>query len=515
MVPGRAHAIEITTAQPAAQYNDPPRSEPPDTELTRALLPVVAEVAGSVKVAAPVADGRLCAVAEAIAAFSDDTPPPYAAVEFALAQHGIIEPAPHLVVVRAGSGALADVANELRGRLTEILTAGAHARVGVGSADHGDGSMSVVVALQESFLTTDAVPRGAKVGTKISVRGALKAPYERPELFVTGPGGQVGRLALVLEGERGFRASLACEPRGRHQVEVVGHDGGGAAVLANFPVWCGEAPPTTFRLEAMPEETAVADGATAGRKIFELANADRARAGLSTLTWDERAAEVARGHSKEMLATGVVSHVSPTTGTAADRVKRAGIATPLVLENLARAYSPEEAHQGLMNSPGHRANLLSADATHLGIGVSLGRLVAGRPELYVTQVFLRVPPPIDPKKARQEVRDAIAAKRKTTGVRALVVDGELERIAQELADALASGVAQELATTRADKAVDGLAGRMASVVTLLVTGDPAAAAIDATADGSVDLLGVGVGQSPRDEQARGLIHVVVLLGKKR
>lgn len=512
---GMTRAIEIAAAQPADRYNDPPRTEPPDTELTRALLPVVAQVAAATRARTPVADGRLCAVAEAIAAFSDDSPPPYAAVEFALAQHGIIEPSPHLVVVRAGTGQLADVAEELRGRLGEVLAAAQHTRVGVGSADHADGTTSVVVALQESFVETEPVPRGVEAGARVPLRGQLKAPYTKPELFVTGPGGQVTRLAIVLDGERGFRASLACVPRGRQQVEVVGHDGGGASVLANFPIWCGEAPPRSFRLEAMPEQTIVADGPSAERKVFELANADRVRAGLAALAWDERAAAVARGHSKEMLATGVVSHVSPTTGSAADRVKRAKISTPLVLENLARAYSPEEAHQGLMNSPGHRANLLSSDATHLGVGVSLGRLVAGRPELYVTQVFLRVPPAIDPRVARAQVRDAIAARRKTAGVKALGGDAELDRIAQELADGLSDGMSRDLATSRADRSVDGLAGRLASVITLIVQGEPAAAAVDATADPTIDLIGVGVGQAARDEASRGLIHVVVLMGKKR
>ncbi|MBE7448064.1 MAG: CAP domain-containing protein [Kofleriaceae bacterium] len=83
-------------------------------------------------------------------------------------------------------------------------------------------------------------------------------------------------------------------------------------------------------------------------------------------------AEVARAHSREMRVTGVVGHVSALTGSAADRVKVAGIRTGLVLENIARAYGIAEAQAGLMNSPGHRANLLSRAATHVGIGIELG-----------------------------------------------------------------------------------------------------------------------------------------------
>src|SRR5262249_13157073 len=134
------------------------------------------------------------------------------------------------------------------------------------------------------------------------------------------------------------------------------------------------------------------DAGAVEREIFELANRDRGRGGLPPLAWDDRAAAIARLHSEEMRDKEYVAHVSPTTGTAGDRAKAGGLATPLLLENLARAYSPSEAEDGLMNSPGHRANLMSPSATHLGVGVALGRPVGGQRELYVTQLFFRVTP---------------------------------------------------------------------------------------------------------------------------
>ena len=82
--------------------------------------------------------------------------------------------------------------------------------------------------------------------------------------------------------------------------------------------------------------------------------------------------QVARAHSRDMRDTGVVAHVSPTTGSAGDRVRAGNIKSSLVLENVARAYGVGEAEEGLMNSPGHRANILSRDATHMGLGVVLG-----------------------------------------------------------------------------------------------------------------------------------------------
>jgi hypothetical protein len=42
-----------------------------------------------------------------------------------------------------------------------------------------------------------------------------------------------------------------------------------------------------------------------------------------------------------------------------------------------------------MDSPGHRANVMSAEVTHVGIGVVLGAAVSGRREIYITEIFLR------------------------------------------------------------------------------------------------------------------------------
>ena len=82
-----------------------------------------------------------------------------------------------------------------------------------------------------------------------------------------------------------------------------------------------------------------------------------------------------------------VGHVSPRTGTALDRVRAAGLQPELILENVGRAYSAQEAESGFMASPGHRANVLEAKARKIGVGVALGKPVTGTIPLYVTQVL--------------------------------------------------------------------------------------------------------------------------------
>ena len=118
------------------------------------------------------------------------------------------------------------------------------------------------------------------------------------------------------------------------------------------------------------------------RAIHELVNEARAREGLQPLSWDAEVAEVAHGHAREMYLEGYFAHQSPTTGTVGDRLQASGISYSVAGENLALAATVNEVHTGLMDSPGHRANILS-DAYHrIGIAVVRGPL-----GLMTVQVF--------------------------------------------------------------------------------------------------------------------------------
>src|SRR2546423_4242662 len=113
-----------------------------------------------------------------------------------------------------------------------------------------------------------------------------------------------------------------------------------------------------------------------------------------------------------MVQHDFVGHISPRTGNAVDRMRRAGLAAPVVLENVARAFGPAEAEQGLMDSPGHRANILSREATHVGVGMMLGREGSGRHELFVTQLYVRRSSAMPPLDAARAVLDVINGRRR-------------------------------------------------------------------------------------------------------
>jgi uncharacterized protein YkwD len=104
------------------------------------------------------------------------------------------------------------------------------------------------------------------------------------------------------------------------------------------------------------------------RKMLELLNKERTDRGLGALSADEQLRGVGRAHSKDMLARGYFAHVNPDGLDPFERMDRAGVDYMYAGENLAFAPTVEIAHSGLMNSPGHKANILKPEYTKVGIG---------------------------------------------------------------------------------------------------------------------------------------------------
>ncbi len=118
-------------------------------------------------------------------------------------------------------------------------------------------------------------------------------------------------------------------------------------------------------------------------EMIRLVNSERAKEGLRQLTFDPTLREIGRKHSEDMFRRGYFSHYSPEGKTVADRAQDHGYDYLVIGENLAYAPDLQLAHQGLMNSPGHRANILSQDYGKIGIGIIDGGVYG----IMVTQVF--------------------------------------------------------------------------------------------------------------------------------
>lgn len=122
------------------------------------------------------------------------------------------------------------------------------------------------------------------------------------------------------------------------------------------------------------------------KKVVELTNAERTKAGLNPLKSDNATlAKMARAKSQDMSDKNYFDHQSPTYGSPFDMMKKYGISYRTAGENIAAGQkTPEEVVQGWMNSPGHRANILNGDFTTIGVGYVEG----GSYGSYWTQEFI-------------------------------------------------------------------------------------------------------------------------------
>ena len=118
------------------------------------------------------------------------------------------------------------------------------------------------------------------------------------------------------------------------------------------------------------------------QEVIRLVNEIRVNNGLKPLTYDWELSRVARYKSQDMKDNRYFSHNSPVYGSPFQMIRNFGISFRSAGENIAKGYStPQAVVNGWMNSSGHRANILNAGYTHIGVGyVANGN--------YWTQMFI-------------------------------------------------------------------------------------------------------------------------------
>lgn len=108
------------------------------------------------------------------------------------------------------------------------------------------------------------------------------------------------------------------------------------------------------------------------QQMLNLVNAERQKAGLQPLVANLELTKVARVKAQDMITNNYFSHQSPTYGSPFDMMRQFGISYQTAGENLAGNQTVERAHTALMNSDGHRANILSQNYKEVGIGIVAG-----------------------------------------------------------------------------------------------------------------------------------------------
>jgi uncharacterized protein YkwD len=436
---------------------------------------------------------------------------PAAPIIQALAWHeGVVEPVPESSLLRFSGPAPLD---ELVSLASEAARSAPLNRVGVARAPMGDGTEAIVTVLSRRRLAFDQpVPRQLGVGDALRLSGRIVDAARKPRLVLTLPDGS--NDAKALGPGPAFASELPLRAEGIYQVELVAEDQRGPSVLANFPVYVGVEPPplpaATTRSVGAPESEAEVEA-----KLFALTNEARRAAGRRPLAPLPALTEVARRHSADMAKNHFVAHVSPTTGTPSDRLRRAGVGAIYVLENVGVASSAREVHEGLMGSPGHRTNILDPNATHLGVGVVRDPSSGGG--LIVTENFAAVAVPINVAAAPPRVLEAINRARAARGLPALPNDATLSTLAQRSAARFFQGrpTAEEVtARLNTDFARESKGFRRARVIaTVVARPDDAVSPDDAALfDRAASAVGVGIAQGTRPDVGTNALFVVLLVG---
>ncbi len=103
--------------------------------------------------------------------------------------------------------------------------------------------------------------------------------------------------------------------------------------------------------------------------MLRMVNAEREKRGLQILVPDDKLQLAAQQHAADMFGRGYFSHNTPEGINPFERMRKMGIKYAFAGENLAHSFNLDEAHSGLMNSPGHRANILNKNFGKVGISI--------------------------------------------------------------------------------------------------------------------------------------------------
>lgn len=119
--------------------------------------------------------------------------------------------------------------------------------------------------------------------------------------------------------------------------------------------------------------------------LLAATNAARRERGLAPLRRDPQLDAFAMSYARTMVERRFFGHTSPDGVTFESRIKSARIPFALAEENIALDRDAASAHAAFMNSPGHRANLLSPNVDRMGVAAVAG----GQLETIYVEEFVR------------------------------------------------------------------------------------------------------------------------------
>lgn len=300
-------------------------------------------------------------------------------------------------------------------------------RYGIRVSPEGHSGAFVLGNMEANY---ESIQRAYDPGQSVTLTGELESRFKNAMVFLTKPDGNVEEKKLP---SRAFNETFQLDAPGSYRIEVMGDGKEGPQIVINLPLYVGVS-------DSLPRGVGsdVVEPDVAERRLMELLNQARVAAGAKPVVADAELEAVARSHSEDMASNNFFAHVSPNSGSPGDRAQRAQLLVSAFGENLGWGGTPEEIHQGLMDSPGHRKNLLTPEYTHVGLAVE-----KGDSGLVATFNFARRPRPSDVPQSPAAVDAALRELRSQRGLKPYAADPIYRSVAQAGAEKLATGADRE------------------------------------------------------------------------
>jgi uncharacterized protein YkwD len=492
------------SAEPATAYGAKV-GRCPGGETFRQVIGELQEAAKRAKREPVTPDDAVCAVAETFLRWNDQSGAPRPEV-LAFVSRWFGLPAtvlpPSIAVIETEDPRL--IADRIVQAVGNSVLNAVHPRLGLATQHARRGATKLAIVLLDAPVHIDPpFPKRLDLGQKATLSGRLLGSLKSPEVQVSDATGQ---LSSPQQGAgEAFRADVACGDRpGRILVQIRGQSEERAGIVANLQIACGTPLPTSVALTPEPWPT---DPAQAEQKVIENINQERTAAGLAPLKPDAGVAGVARAISEDIAARG-----GSAGGDVADRMKREGIASPLVLQSAASERSVERAQERLLASPSNRANIMNREVTNVGVGVVTKPDAEGKQLAYVTEIFTKELPPLDLAKTRQDLKAAVAQKRKDARMTALKDDPVLDDVAQKYAEAIAAS-GGSLPKEKQSELTAPLSKTMRTLTILSgAKPDPLDFAEEPQVTAVAKSVGVGTAQGKHPVLGRNAVYVVIMVG---
>jgi uncharacterized protein YkwD len=477
----------------------------------------------------PQADGRLCAMAQALLAWDDKQPIPEELNAFLSQYFGIPQVVSRVIVTTFETdkeeeivpsvddtvGKYVPQASRLRyGIATQKIRRGPIDRTAISQGRSAPAATKLALVMMDATVDLDPVPRKLEPSGEATVKGRLAIPnLNNATVLVSDVQGKLQQAAGQKSKE--FSAPISCGGgTGRVVVEIRGEEQGSQRVVADFPIYCGSNPPASVDLPAAA--AAGADTTQQERAIFDRINQERTGAGLPALTWDDRVAKAARDVSQSDAQITVKGSGSPMSQQEIkQRLEQEGVSTSVLLENPAEARTAQGAHDRFSISPVHRSNYMSTDATKGGVGV-VALTLQDSASAVVTELFVREAVAIDLATLRPKMLEAIGKARTAAGTAPLKDDPALQKVADAYAKELATH-AGNISNTRHSQLISPLYKTFRTVD--LLSGpqtDPVKVADEKTVLTTKEkLIGIGLAQGDHPSLGKNTIYVALFFGTKK